>query len=399
MAPLKKTATKKPYFLLSQSIPLTEDLFDRLLGLAVVRYDAPLMDYKPLYPFKPQDVVNHLYPESCTVVTNVQISETLKKDSKAAVRLQNFVNASRDRQRSSGATLEAPVFRSVMMDNGRQNLIRLLRSSPNRINGQPINEEALVEVAGVPENNGGGAADAQVENRGLFSRAVTKLIRVFCQIWDFFYALFDQEPTRATKKLQYQREVKELLRERKKLGLVVGFITLVDPKKSQALGKGGKMALKAGVPQEVSNVKVDAELSSYSGCELVSQGTYQGEYVIACSYLPLTLKVPKANRILGIPWTDKVVTLFNSKDDAVSVSVSEFEDWDLGDVEIPGDMRAPFGPEWDGQNVEREGSEERSQNYGHQNEVPVKFLVLPNDEDPESEGEYSDASQEGKKTR
>lgn len=122
---------RKPYFAVKKPTPVTDELLNRLLGLAVVDFGDPLgKNYRPDRPLKPRDAIDHLYPERHAEMKDFEKVMKRVDMASAKVAVQTVAEACLSAMRERGSTLTAPHLRRIDMDNAGKRIDDLLRTRP-----------------------------------------------------------------------------------------------------------------------------------------------------------------------------------------------------------------------------------------------------------------------------
>ncbi|RKU45291.1 hypothetical protein DL546_006393 [Coniochaeta pulveracea] len=342
---------KKPYWAVKKPTPVSPDLLNRLLGLAVVDFADPLgKNYRPDRPLKPRDAIDDLYPERHAEMKDYE--KVLKRVDKASARaaFQTVVEACLSAMKEEGSTLKAPHLRRIDMDNAVKRIHDLLRSPGTP--SLPDDEDQLVEPAALGTQPAAGPGleqavkDEMVVKEG--ASDATGAVQSW-QSWIFLWlfwatAFFGIGPDAAARRkaeqeqnrLEYRRQVLQLLRENERVGIINSIITACDLTMLSGATTKGRAAAGGGTGPGAGpiNVHVRGEVEHIR--DVGEQGTYVGEYLIACSYLPLKLNTTssvESGRKRTFPFFSRAPA---AQQDA-EWSLGMREVWKLGQNEIPGD--------------------------------------------------------------
>jgi hypothetical protein len=344
---------RKPYWAVKKPTPVTDELLNRLLGLAVVDFADPLgKNYRPDRPLKPRDAIDNLYPERDAQMKDYE--RVLKRVDKgsATAAFQTVVEACVSAMREKGSTLMAPHLRRIDMDNADKRIRDLLRTP-----GAEIGDLQVVPAAGGTQSTTldaahkelglkGAVTDEVVSKQGAgVETGVMQSWQSWLLLWLFWATAFlgigpDAEAQRKAeqeqKRLEYRRQVLELLQQKKRVGIINSIITVCDLTMRSGTtvrgraGAGGGTGL-AGGPVN-ANVKAEYERSRDVG----EQGTYIGEYLVACSYLPL--KLNQANSTgSGPKHKFRFFSRASPAQQNAEWTLGMGDTWELGQNEIRGD--------------------------------------------------------------
>lgn len=284
-----------PYFLLAEPVRVDDLLLNRLLGLAVETPENPIGGaHMPLEPLKPRDGVDYLYPRNYVVCKDFNLVLSRSKDANAEAMFERLAALSLKKGGSQTVTLEAAAFRRVSMDNARTKLEELLTANPPAV-----------------DFNAQGPEEASRQAEQLQARA------------------------------QYREQVLRLLSKQDDgtLGIITSFITCTDLAKNHEKSKSALAEAAAGTgPAGLSTWLELGVGAGYSRTKDVgTQGVYEGEYLIACSYLPLYASEKKSTKIPLLPYKIVSVTRRDSS------QLGDQEMWRVGNKSIEGDMAATLG--------------------------------------------------------
>ncbi|KAJ3543338.1 hypothetical protein NM208_g3631 [Fusarium decemcellulare] len=329
---MKHRGDKKPYFLLAEPVAVDDQLLNSLLGLAVEDLEDP------------------------------------NWGTKAYARLERVVRLSLERDGSQQIDLAAAHFRRINMVDAPTNIETLLGAVPleSTNSTQPGNQTAAdLPVAASP-------SPQVAPKSGLLSRfnpfkAPAPSLAPSSSPNGEASHKAEQENARAN----YQREVLTLLDQQEdgQLGIIVSFITCSDLTKNKDSSKGTSVGLEVntGPVSEPVDVAVGGQYSSTH--DVGVHGAYQGEYLIACSYLTLYKKPGSA----VIPWLNKV---FNW-------GLSDEETWGIKDKKPKGHIDAPLA----GNN---EDTEEPAETLSSKEEEDYGFLMICHDSEGGKDGNETD---------
>ncbi|KAM5349707.1 hypothetical protein ACJ41O_006212 [Fusarium nematophilum] len=287
---------RKPYFLLEQPVRVDDDLLNRLLGLAVVDPYKPLqLAYRPREPLRPRDAIDFLYPRHHVDCKDFKLIQGTSKTTKSSAKLQKLVKLSLASSGSQDANLEAAWFRRITMDNSLSNIDDLLR--------EPTREDRMPSQG--PE------AD----------EAISKQLKI---------------------RARYRKEVLDLLQGRPdgKLFIITSVVTCTNLAKNWDRSKStsAQAEVTTGPAGHSSGVEVGVGAEYSRTNDIGTQGAYVGEYLIACSYLPLHASEPTGWKV---PYTDY---MFVQRGRPYKGHVlGQREMWRLGDKEEEGNMEAMLG--------------------------------------------------------
>ncbi|KAF7551894.1 hypothetical protein G7Z17_g4729 [Cylindrodendrum hubeiense] len=436
---MKQKVTKKPYFLLEEPEAVDDDLFNTLLGLAVENPRRPLRGaYRPRRSIKPQDAVDDLYPPTFVVCKDFSRVEKRSKSGKASTKFQRLTALSLEKGGSQTANLAAAGFRRVSMYNARTMIEDLLRDktdgdgdgdhvahgnagpAPNNIQHvedgpgndageahRPREEGAQADAAPPPQSKSGqGGILSTVSslfgylNPGGSRPSAPAPAPAPASVPD---PVAEQAKQKAKQKalqkacqVKYRSQVLELLSKQSdgKLGIITSFITCVDLTKNTNKAKYTSAQLEAGTGPADLSAYVELKLgAAYSATHDVgTSGAYEGEYLIACSYLPLYSESRQGGR--KIPFSNYKLVHNNASDDA-QVFIGPEEMWRIGDEEIEGNMAATLGG--DGTDSSGEPAENDSENDSEDDLFNISLLGCEDGIERESDDPVSseDESEEG----
>ncbi|KAK7955897.1 uncharacterized protein PG986_005119 [Apiospora aurea] len=323
---VKTYTQKRPYFLLDEPCPVDGETLGRLLGLVVQNPADPIgaeAKYAPDKGLAPQEAIDDLYPEREVRCTDIEIIRRGLHDTYAKLVFSKAVKAWGNVSKQRDTAINAPVFRRVSIENGVKRLTDLLEKE-----APPSAADSTV------------AADA-----GGWYACVKACIT---WIWLSFHALLGFPPLglqpegepkldQRAKRAEYQKQVLELLREQpgKSPHLAVINSTIVCSDYMRATSKVGKNDMGAGLGTghygAAHGVDLNAAAERSRLNEAAYKGAYEGDYLIACSYLPV------------VPRQGTTRQWFSSS----KMAVENREMWtlQLGDKPLrKGNLERTFGP-------------------------------------------------------
>ncbi|KAF4466036.1 hypothetical protein FALBO_7108 [Fusarium albosuccineum] len=364
---MKQGVDKKPYFLLAEPVAVDDLLLNSLLGLAVENPEDPIGGrHRPHEPLRPRDGVDNLYPRLSVTCTDFKRVAGNTRGAKAYARLERVVNLSLSKNNSQQVDLEAAQFRRINMADARTKIETLLGAPPP----ESVNSAQLGNQAAVVSQAANAPSTQATPSGGLWSR-----FNLFKQASPAPSPDLDEEASHKAKqeetRAKYQSEVLGLLGEQKdhKLGIIVSFITCSDMTKNKDSSKktSGGAEVSTGPASEFIDAAFGGEYSSQH--DVGVQGAYQGEYLIACSYLPLFKgkKEGFLNKLLH--W-----------------GVGDEEMWEVGSTKMKGHMDAPLS----GKNKD---TEEPVKAMNPEEEEAYGFLMMCVDSEDESESDDEDGEQ------
>ncbi|CAH0057014.1 unnamed protein product, partial [Clonostachys solani] len=299
---VQRSAIKKPYHLLSGVITLDqgEDLFDRLLGLAVIYLDSPLQFVRPEAPFKPKDQIKEprrLYPNEAVECTDASWFEN------------NLV----------GAEAKAEFSKLLKLWGGHSN------------SSNSTNSATLIRRVEIPENP-------------------RDLVQELLELQTYKDGILDM----ARSQSQGDRPVS--------IGIITGFISCVNMSVNKEAEKDTSGGIQSTVPSDVmaSTTNVSLSISGKKLNKREIKGTYKGEVVLACRYHEVvvtpTPTPPKTllNRARELFSNPAPTLAVNSN--PIDVHGSMGESIETSYISMPGDMDAPFGSKPTGSRKDRERS-------------------------------------------
>ncbi len=372
--------TEKPFFLLSQPEPITDDLFNSLLGLVVEDPSRPLFHrHRPGLPYdlKARDAVDYLYPPGETDCKDIQIMLSKTRSKGARAKLQKVVEATLQLSGSKSVDLKAAGFRRISMRDA-PTLIDTLITDTSKAQPEPAKQ---------PTHTMG----EKPQSHGLFGAASQQLTRLF---EDPKVAEARRIETQIAKRAQYQKLVMELFKHQRdgKLAVVTSFITCTDMTKDVNKTKSSMAKLGAGTGPAAAayhapDVKIEAEYSKTS--DVGTRGTYEGEYLIACSYIPLYINDKPKGLNIPLGWFNVHISPAGAKK-YDKIVPGDREMWRIGDDEMEGDIEAPLG------GVSGEGTDD---DQGEDELAELAFALLdPNDECKEDGDEDEESEDEDQQT-
>ncbi|KAK1749428.1 hypothetical protein QBC47DRAFT_395870 [Echria macrotheca] len=340
---MRKNPTKKPYFLLDEVQRLDDNLFQSLLGLAIHKPYAPIQgDHAPITTgessLKARDADESLYPPQPTYIRDATLMRRTTKSRRAKARLDRFLDGLLEKGDENNDTIETPSFRRVSIRNAPTTIANLLRED------QPVPEPVedagdagLGKTSEEPTSFFGGIAQAVMNTvwpgeSGLAEAERKEKDQLNAENDAKVRKLYDEEMARR----KYRDQVLALLKAKKNLGIVVSFITCADMARDSNIKKHAAAEAGAGIPlKEAAGIplNVDAKVSASSSSDVGASGTYEGEYLIACSYLPLEKRERGG---LSSLW-------FSTSEDSDWI-LGKDAAWRLGIDPMEGRYAAPMGP-------------------------------------------------------
>jgi hypothetical protein len=138
------------------------------------------------------------------------------------------------------------------------------------------------------------------------------------------------------KRLEYKTQVLQLLQQNGRLGIVNSIITACDLTMRSGTALAGHAGAGAGTGPAGGPINVNVRAGYERSRDVGEQGTYVGESLVACSYLPLKLH-PASSIESRRKRTLRVFARGPPAQQDGEWSLGMREIWELGPNEIPGD--------------------------------------------------------------
>ncbi|KAK5651800.1 hypothetical protein OQA88_11667 [Cercophora sp. LCS_1] len=335
-----KNTVKEPFFLLDEVERLDNDLLQSLLGLAVHRESRPIQgDHAPKTrgddALKARDAIDSLYPPQPTYIKDVKLMMGSTKSRRAQLKLETLVRGALNRDNKQNVALEAASFRRISMRAAPSTVRELLAKDKPLAKPATATEPAVVPTA--EPNSFFGALSQGIQGikntLGLADEDPAEVERRQQE------KLNEQEMNRR----KYRDQVLRLLESHRELGILISFITCTDMTKETNVSKLRAAELGAGLPKKlaaVGGVPIDvaANVGASSSQDVAASGTYEGEYLIACSYLRLDYKDQPSNFVTSL-WSSSKP---KSEAQEIDFRLGKEAAWRLGVDPLKGGYAAPM---------------------------------------------------------
>lgn len=362
---MKPEVTKKPYFLLAEPEALSDSQLNSLLGLAVENPYVPLTGtHRPRFPLKPRDGIDYLYPDKYTVCNDFRHVEKSSRSGRASTKLQRLVSVTLQKGGEQAVNLQAAGFRRISVRDAKTKIEDLLSEEDVETKDVP-----MAKIDGAGHNGAEGEvvqyadavqeppqhANAPIPTPTPTPTQTSGLLANLLKPFSLARAPPTPSPTpdpdlqetqrKAAQKAvraQYRKEVLDLLQKQpdRKLAIITSIITCTTLSKVIDKTKLTSLDASAGTgPAAHPYTEVQVSAGYSRSHDVGTEGTYQDEHLIACSYHLLQMERPRKG--FNLPWVNIKLVPKNTSD--VQAFVSPEEMWHVSNVPIEGTTAVMLG--------------------------------------------------------